>query len=206
MDRVGTWCVDAKAAADDTGGASLTACHNRGMMLCPLEAILTCDAANVGSLALDSCNSRTDGATPHLTRTLGHNGTGSAFGTMLSYSNTNDVQPVAEAFMPRCSTTSPAGCLPLISAYLSASNVTPTRAPTKILFLASLLWSPSPYLRASWLRRRDAPPCTALAAGRTRASPPRWPDPGPATRSRSLPATSPGSSPTIRRAWSMLAA
>ena len=97
MDRVGTWCVDAKAAADDTGGASLTACHNRGMMLCPLEAILTCDAANVGSLALDSCNSRTDGATPHLTRTLGHNGTGSAFGTMLSYSNTNDVQPVAEA-------------------------------------------------------------------------------------------------------------
>lgn len=97
MDRVGTWCVDAKAAADDTGGNSLTACHNRGMMLCPLEAILTCDAANVGSLALDSCNSRTDGATPHLTRTLGHDGTGSAFGTMLSYSNTNDVQPVAEA-------------------------------------------------------------------------------------------------------------
>lgn len=97
MDRVGTWCVDAQAAADNTGGASLTACHNRGMMLCPLEAILTCDAANVGSLALDSCNSRTDGATPHLTRTLGHDGTGSAFGTMLSYSNTNDVQPVAEA-------------------------------------------------------------------------------------------------------------
>lgn len=97
MDRVGTWCVDAVASADTAGGASLTACHNRGMMLCPLEAILTCDAANVGSLALDSCNSRTDGATARLTRTLGHDGTGSAFGTMLSYSNTNDVQPVAEA-------------------------------------------------------------------------------------------------------------
>lgn len=111
MDRAGTWCVDAVASADAAGGASLNACHNRGMMLCPLEAILTCDSANIGSLALDSCNSRTDGATPHLTRTLGHDGTGSAFGTMLSYSNTNDVQPVAEATVMQyfC-------CLP-ISAY-----------------------------------------------------------------------------------------
>ncbi|MBZ0114103.1 MAG: hypothetical protein K8J08_16685 [Thermoanaerobaculia bacterium] len=100
-DEVGIWCIDPVARAGANGLSSIQTCHAERAMLCPLEAILTCDAANLGDPTLNSCGVVTDTPAPVMVlRTLGHDGnaSGSAFDELLSYNGSgNLVAPVDDS-------------------------------------------------------------------------------------------------------------
>lgn len=103
LDQVGSWCVDISAQAEATGSASMIACHDRGMSLCPLEAIITCDATNTGNPNLTSCGVATD-TDGFIVRTFGHDGdgSGSAFSELLQYNGGgNVVSPVSDGTLLR---------------------------------------------------------------------------------------------------------
>ncbi|MBZ0114106.1 MAG: hypothetical protein K8J08_16700 [Thermoanaerobaculia bacterium] len=99
-DEVGIWCVDPTVRSAETGPNAIEICHNKQAVLCPLEAIMTCDQANVGSSSLNSCGTVTDSAGAMVIRTFGHDGdgSGSAFNELLSYDGSdNSVAPVNNA-------------------------------------------------------------------------------------------------------------
>ncbi|MFK8012942.1 MAG: hypothetical protein AB8B80_12940, partial [Marinicellaceae bacterium] len=90
---VGTWCIEDDPIFN-SGGPSLTACHNKGMVLCPMEAILTCDAADIGKDPNNAtCGTYTD-TTPGCPRirTSTIAGTSSeSFDDMLTYNGCGNV-------------------------------------------------------------------------------------------------------------------
>ncbi len=88
--RVGNWCIDALIQTPDTVPNSIAACHNRGLSLCNIEAIMTCDQVNAGSSNINTCGAVTDcdpGSSTGFVRTstIAGSSTGSSFSNLLTY-------------------------------------------------------------------------------------------------------------------------
>lgn len=73
MERAGTWCIDREINAPANAEISVETCHNEGKILCPLEAIVTCDFANLSTGVLNSCGYFTDNDLGRV-RTFGYDG------------------------------------------------------------------------------------------------------------------------------------
>jgi|GEM_PF-1279761 len=59
MERVGMWCID-NAYRQGTYSEAVSTCHAERKMLCPLQAIMTCDFLNTTSSTANSCRQATD--------------------------------------------------------------------------------------------------------------------------------------------------
>ncbi|MFK8013389.1 MAG: hypothetical protein AB8B80_15215 [Marinicellaceae bacterium] len=96
---VGTWCIE-RSPIFNTGGESLTECHNKGMVLCPMEAILTCDSDDLEKDPnLATCGTYTD-TTPScpIIRTSNLAGTSSeSFNDMLTYNGCGNIVGTASS-------------------------------------------------------------------------------------------------------------
>jgi hypothetical protein len=88
MVQAGSWCIDdARDALPGTN--SLLACNALGMTLCPIQALMICDAGNAGT-GPDSCGVLTDQAGFTARTSNIESGTGSVFNRMLRFAATGN--------------------------------------------------------------------------------------------------------------------
>ncbi len=94
MVQAGSWCID-DAYAALPGTNALLVCNSYGMTLCPIQALMICDAGNAGS-GPDSCGVLTDQAGFTARTSTIDVGTGTVFNRMLRFAATGNVVSVVD--------------------------------------------------------------------------------------------------------------
>jgi len=60
MTRVGGWCMDEVSPGVATRNGAVVACDARGLSLCPVEAMMTCDSVRTPAMGASTCGALTD--------------------------------------------------------------------------------------------------------------------------------------------------
>ena len=85
--KIGIWCMENKENTPQSAVVSMAMCHSKGMSLCPIEALMTCDAVNSAGINGISCSSfsNCEDSSEFRTSTPSKDISNAAFDNLLTY-------------------------------------------------------------------------------------------------------------------------